>query len=257
MSTILKTLKKLEEEKSVLDQKLDLKGMVLKEETAYLKILENERRRFFLVITIVASVLTLGGVIFYYFAPTHKAPISSKSITAEILAQKKPRPKMEPKVHAFEGVSMAGIPNKEKAEQVSPFFKPLAKGTISVEPTTLKQNIPSKQLTQLLPKETLPTLVPSNLKKIGDLAQSTTFEKNVSGLPTKTQSGNIPDIKVKGIIFFEEKSLSNHVIITTPSNSNLKLRMGDLIENAVLKSIHPNRVVFLYQGKLFEMSIGQ
>ncbi|MDP7556599.1 MAG: hypothetical protein QF687_01790 [Nitrospinaceae bacterium] len=35
MSTILKTLKKLEEEKSVLDQKLDLKGMVLQEDAIY------------------------------------------------------------------------------------------------------------------------------------------------------------------------------------------------------------------------------
>jgi len=33
MSTILKTLRKLEEDKNTLDQKLDLKGMLLKEDS--------------------------------------------------------------------------------------------------------------------------------------------------------------------------------------------------------------------------------
>ena len=47
------------------------------------------------------------------------------------------------------------------------------------------------------------------------------------------------------------------VIVTTSNNSNLKLRVGDLVRNAVLKSIHPNRVIFLYQDQLVEMGIGQ
>ena len=54
MSTILKTLKKLEEEKSILDQKLDLKGMALKEEVTYSKVLENERLKF-----LIAAMVTI------------------------------------------------------------------------------------------------------------------------------------------------------------------------------------------------------
>ena len=71
------------------------------------------------------------------------------------------------------------------------------------------------------------------------------------------RSGYIPDVKIKGIIFFDEGNSSNHIIVTTPSNSNLKLRVGDPVQNAVLKSIHPNRVIFLHQGQPIEMSIGQ
>jgi len=64
-------------------------------------------------------------------------------------------------------------------------------------------------------------------------------------------------VKVKGIIFFDEGSSSNHIIVATSSNSNLKLRMGDPIQNAVLKSIHPNHVIFLSNGGLIEVNIGQ
>ena len=139
---------------------------------------------------------------------------------------------------------MAGIQNAKEL--------PPAKQTV------LKQTASSESQTGLLPKEGLPTIVSSDFEEIGSLIESTTtLVKNIHDLPATTQKGYIPGIKVKGIIFFEEKSSSNHAIITTPSNSNLKLRMGDRIENSILQSIHPSRVVFLYQGELIEMSIGQ
>ena len=53
MSTILKTLKKLEEEKNILDQKFDLKEMLLKEETVDAKTIQTERRTFLIILSLV------------------------------------------------------------------------------------------------------------------------------------------------------------------------------------------------------------
>ena len=59
------------------------------------------------------------------------------------------------------------------------------------------------------------------------------------------------------IIFFGKGSLSNHIIITSQNDSNLKLKVEDSIQNAVLKTIHPNHVIFLYQDQMIKMEIGQ
>jgi len=60
MSTILKTLRKLEEDKNALDQKLDLKGMILKEDVTSEKSIKSDRRKFFLLIAMVTGLLIAG-----------------------------------------------------------------------------------------------------------------------------------------------------------------------------------------------------
>ena len=81
-------------------------------------------------------------------------------------------------------------------------------------------------------------------------------KKKSATLPT-IQSGRIPGIKIKGIIFFDKDSSSNHIIATTESNSNVKLRAGEAVQDAILKSIHPNHVIFLYHDQFIEVGIGR
>ena len=263
MSTILKTLKKLEEEKSLLDQKLDLKTMVLKEEVVYPKTIENERSRFFLLVTVVAVILIIVGVVFYYWAPIDKGPGPSKNVVTKTLMRQTPLPKKLPRPSTFEGISMTGIPGDNKGstvklEQAATFFEQSGKKPPAIEPPALKQPTPSEPLSKLLPKEASSTEVSSNFKEIENLIQSATISsQNSLATSVTNRGGYIPGVTVKGIIFFDEKSSSNHIIVTTPSDSNLKLRVGDSVQNAFLKSIRPNRVFFLYQDQLIEVSIGQ
>ena len=241
MSTILKTLRKLEEEKNTLDQKLDLKGMLLKEDTAYPKSIKSERLKFFLLMTMVAGLLIAGGAVFSYWPSSQEVSSSRKHVLNKTPVQQPPPFKDLSRLRAFEGVPMDAVSSNEFTTK-----------------TKLNERLPSKQSTKLLPKEAPPISTSSDMEEIETLIRSTTAlaKKKSAMLPT-IQSGRIPGIKIKGIIFFDKDSSSNHIIATTESNSNVKLRVGEAVQDAILKSIHPNHVIFLYHDQLIEVGIGR
>ena len=241
MSTILKTLRKLEKEKSILDQKLDLKGMLLKEDTAYPKSIKSERLKFFLLMTMVAGLLIAGGAVFSYWPSSQEVSSSRKHVLNKTPVQQPPPFKDLSRLRAFEGVPMGAVSSNEFTTKTKP-----------------NERLSSKQSTKLLPEEAPPISTSSDMEEIESLIRSTTAlaKKTPAMLPT-IQGGHIPGIKIKGIIFFDKGSSSNHIIATTESNSNVKLRAGEAVQDAILKSIHPNHVIFLYHDQLIEVGIGR
>jgi hypothetical protein len=240
MSTILKTLRKLEEEKNTLNQKLDLKRMLLKEDQTYQKSIKLDRRNFFLLIIMVTGLLILGGIAYYYWSSNSETPRPLKYIPTNQPREQALLLKDPSRLRTFEGVPMAAILNNELALK-----------------SVFNKNVPSKRVAKLLSEE-VPEISTYNGEEIENSIQSkTALEKNNSAIPPKIQSGTIPGIKVKGIIFFDENSSSNHIIATTKNNSNLKLRVGEAIQGSILKSIHPNHVIFLSNGGLIEVNLGR
>ena len=240
MSTILKTLRKLEEDKNTLDQKLDLKGMLLKEDITSQKSIKLDRRNFFLLMA-MATGLLITGVAFYPWAPNYETPSSPKHVLNKTPTQQTTPSKDSFSPHAFEGVPMAAISSNELASKAEP-----------------NKSSSSKPFTELLPEETTPVSNSSDAEEIKKFMRSTVaLTKKQPTIPPTIQSGHIPGIKIKGVIFFDKGSSSNHIIATTENNSNLKLRVGEAVQGAVLKSIHPSHVIFLYHDQLIEVGIGR
>jgi hypothetical protein len=240
MSTILKTLRKLEEEKSLLNQKLNLEEMLLKEDSAYPKLTRFGRWKFFLlIIAVLAAFLIAERVTFYRPAPNHDAPSPKKHSAKEKPKQQTIVPVQSSNFQTFEGIPMAAIPSNK---------------LISKPETKLR----SKPFTKLPSDESLLTATSPNIVEVENIIRpSPILIKKKSILEPPTQSGHISGIKIKGIIFFDNGSSSNHIIATTESNSNLKLRAGEAFQDAVVKSIHPNHVIFLHHDHLIEVAIGQ
>ena len=240
MSTILKTLRKLEEDKNALDQKLDLKGMILKEDVTSEKSIKSDRRKFFLLIAMVTGLL-IAGVVFYHWAPNYETPSSPKHVLNKTQTQQTIPFKDSSRPRAFEGVPMTAISSNELVSKAEP-----------------NKSLPSKPFTELLPEETTPVSTSSDTEEIKKFMRSTVaLTKKQPTLPRTIQSGHIPGIKIKGVIFFDKDSSFNHIIATTENNSNLKLRVGETVQGAVLKSIHPNYVIFFHHNQLIEVGIGR
>jgi len=240
MSTILKTLRKLEEDKNALDQKLDLKGMILKEDVTSEKSIKSDRRKFFLLIAMVTGLL-IAGVVFYHWAPNYETPSSPKHVLNKTQTQQTIPFKDSSRPRAFEGVPMTAISSNELVSKAEP-----------------NKSLPSKPFTELLPEETTPVSTSSDTEEIKKFMRSTVaLTKKQPTLPPTIQSGHIPGIKIKGVIFFDKDSSFNHIIAATENNSNLKLRVGETVQGAVLKSIHPNYVLFFHDNQLIEVGIGR
>jgi len=240
MSTILKTLRKLEEDKNILDQKLDLKGMLLQEDITSQKSIKSDRRKFFLLTAMVTGLL-IAGVVFYHWAPNYETPSSSKHVLNKTPTQQTISFKDSSRPRAFEGVPMTAILSNELVSKAEP-----------------NKSLSSKPFTELLPEKTTPVSTSSDTEEIKKFMRSTVaLTKKQPTLPPTIQSGHIPGIKIKGVIFFDKGSSSNHIIATTENNSNLKLRVGETVQGAVLKSIHPNYVIFFHHNQLIEVGIGR
>jgi len=240
MSTILKTLRKLEEDKNTLDQKLDLKGMLLKEDTTSQKSIKSDQRKFFLL-TAMFTGLLIAGVAFYHWTPNYETPSSPKHVLNKTPTQITVPFKDSSRPRAFEGVPMTAISSNELVSKAEP-----------------NKSLSSKPFTELLPEKTTPISTSSDTEEIKKFIRSTVaLTKKQPTLPPTIQSGNIPGIKINGVIFFNKGSSSNHIIATTENNSNLKLRVGETVQGAVLKSIHPNYVIFFHHHQLIEVGIGR
>jgi hypothetical protein len=256
MSTILKTLKKLEEEKNILRHKGDLKEMVLQEDEGNASHVSSVGQENWIWIGggVLLGVLVTAGL--FYFSqpetPTLALPkITNGETTKRSLAVSRPLDKIPA---SFSGIPLESIPEREivfeSASEPIHIEEPLA---------------PVEQIEEFPEAVAIESPEPKNfaeepMQEIGELIQSAILtESEEAKSPRHVLSRSavyFPEIRVKGIIFFEDGSASNHIFVSTPTTTNQKLKIGNEVEEALLESITAQAAIFKYQGHLVELPIG-
>jgi len=244
MSTILKTLKKLEEDKRLLEKDLDLKELVLQEDRKLPVTLEISRKNFMTTGLVLAGLIVVALV--FFNRPSAKNEVThfaqSPSVQKPASIQRKAA---EPTV----GIPLSNIPEQRQRYEER----------VSETPQPVIKKAPVREIFQPIAE---PESLPHDINEIRDLIQTATSESRqpqANPYPEELVSRgiSIPNLKVKGIIFFTSGSSSNHIFVSTSESKNRKVRVGDTIQSATLMHIESNRVVFSYQGETVHLRIGE
>ena len=262
MSTILKTLKKLEDEKSVLDQSLDLKGLVLKGEDEFSgnPVGESPKKVWAFAVWVLLGVGLGASLVFYTLSPS-KVPVENTKPPANMKLEKEPlqqNSRVAKKSHT--GIPLANIPETGglAAEEESFWDKEeidieFADESPAAQPLEAAAPVPAQI-------ETEQVVVTREIQEIDAIIKSATQlalkdESTPNSVATNT-SELLPGLSVKGVIFFNDNDPANYIFVSTPTEKNKKLKAGDVIMNATLESIEPNWVVFTLDGDPVEFEIG-
>ena len=258
MSTILNTLKKLEEEKSVLEKNINLKGLLLQgQDSAYPQSAESASRKWGAVGGLIIGGVLLGGLFVYFFNSSKTTiPETNKTFALNQPSSTAVVKKPVKKAKSYPGFPLARIPESTPAEvtdsfEDDDFFEPEEALTLPLEP--------------LPPEIVEPEPVGSEaIREIESLIQTATESseieaENFDEIPfiSPNSALTIPGLKVRGIIFLNQDNPVNHIFVSTPNEENRKLKVGDDLLNATLESIEAQKVVFSYQGQRVEKAIGE
>jgi len=258
MSTILKSLKKLEEEKSVLDKNLGLKHLVVQDEKdSSFSFLSGKARRWGLGIVLVLGGIALGGVVVSWLQEKPNAPVMQAPQISGAATPVKPSADPAASGTVFFGVPMASIPEPAPARtNRRETSLGMSRSAIQQQPVGIAP-APPVEVPEPMDSQESATDAGDDLAA---LIQNAPFESPVDA-PQETTStrivrGHLPDFTMKGIIYFDEGSPSNYIMFSTSQSNNQKLKVGEKYLAATLEKIEPSRAIFRSQGKPLAIQIG-
>lgn len=248
MSTILKTLKKLEEDKQYLERELDLKELVLQEDhkPSTRKTFELSRNN---SILLILFGLGIGLTMSWGLKSSPKNEVAKFPQEIPVIKQKVIDKKRS---DLTVGIPLSNIPEQRQHYEekiVDNFFKPPVEESAAPAQQTFRPVVEP----EVLPKDI------NEIRKLIETAKLAVEQPEPFPYPSELASRgvSIPNLKVKGIIFFSAKSPSNHIFVSTSQSNNRKVRIGDTVQSATLLYIESNRVVFSYGGENVHLRIGE
>ena len=264
MSAILNTLKKLEEEKSVFEQDLDVQDLALHQEfgsTSSFVQVDRSRNNLILIVS-VAIILLISSSLFFYFK-SYQSENNQKLASKSFFEPPKNSSFKEVKVKkssSVSGISMSQISGNRVNNKKRQF---IASKTHKVNSVILEDqkidgipdqvNLPEevkrdKEDYNRIDNEFLRLIEKNQIGNVAKIATAKSQRRNFI---------NIPSLKLKGIIYFSDGNPANYVFVSTLGQSNVKLKVGESIMGATLQSIQSNQVVFIKDGITGFFEMGQ
>lgn len=254
MSTILNTLKKLEEEKSVLEKNINLKGLLLQDqEFAYPKAQRQGPRTRGLLGGLMVGGALLGGLALYFFlVPETAFPVMENTRPLKNPPAIPEVKKAFGKAPANPGVPLARISKAPPEDIEDPywdedFFRPEDEFPLITKDAPIPEVEEPEGAAEIREIETLIQTAAAELES--PVREEWAFA--LSG------AQGIPGLNLRGIIFFSSNNPANHIFVATHDESNRKLRVGDAMSGATLETIEAQKAVFSYGGRLVETLIGK
>tara|TARA_B100001123_G_C14937709_1_gene878386 strand:+ start:31 stop:807 length:777 start_codon:yes stop_codon:yes gene_type:complete len=256
MSTILKTLKKLEEEKSILEKKLDLKELVLQDKDSV--DIDSRISQKFLWKTCLLLVGSVLGLVWFGKDNPPEKTVSQLNQPHSVSLQRT-TPVKKPTISSVSGIPLSNISEKARL-QISH-----DRSTENQSPKLVNDNTEIERKKVESENRIAPGIRSKHFyeKDVFEIQSLIASAKSLANEPEKIQTHkirshiSIPSLKVKGIIFFSPDNSSNHILVSNTQSSNNKMRIGDTIDSATLMKIESTGAVFAYQGESVFMGIGQ
>jgi hypothetical protein len=249
MSTILKTLKKLEQDKNDLQKNLDLKEMVLQGDSPVYLQSNGVDKKIWLFTGLTACGILMGITLAFFYMKEPNVPQKLESASIQPIAPKTQTQIAQPvkKPSSQLGFSLSAIPETQKSTntKIYPPAKIPAKKIIAEESTSI-------QIEPKLKSQPRPPIEQASAPRPAQRPQPA-----IQQTTKPVAHGTIEGVKIKGIIFFKDQSPSNHIFISTPTEKNKKLKQGETVAGAILEDITPNKVVFSKESRLFTMGLGE
>lgn len=270
MSTILKSLRKLEEEKKAHDKKLNLKQMMIREEGRP-PVRENPSgrpRHWWTGLGLLLAGFGVAGFMAFLLWPVKNS--TDKAEAPITNSQQNPNQSGDLS-KPLGGVPLSSIPDfterfpVEDEDVIEEFFVEEEPAPVLEEPIATEK--PPEPIALELP---VPALEPATTPP---LEANDQIVEALGQVPTQTRTTleptpNIPEIiplesgesieglKLKGIIFYGEGNPENYLLFSYPGMSIHRLKVGETIAEAKLIEIHPGLAVFEFEGRQIEQKVG-
>ncbi|QPJ61273.1 MAG: hypothetical protein G3M70_04970 [Candidatus Nitronauta litoralis] len=275
MSTILKSLRKLEEEKKSHDKKLNLKEMMIREDARppVRNEVAGDSRNWWTGLGLLLAGFAVAGFMAFLLWPKEKSrdnPQVSKPNPAQALTT--PDEPSSP----LGGVPLSSIPDftqrppREDEGVIEEFFIEEEPPPAIDEPFDIESNEPVMEnvippVTETIEKpEPVVNAEPEANDEIVTALEKVPTQTRTTMEPTPSipeiiplESGeSIEGLKLKGIIFYGEDNPENYLLFSYPGMSIHRLQVGQSIAEAKLVEIHPGLAVFEYEGRQIKLKVG-